>query len=217
MPTIKVPLRQEEFLKSEQFLWRVAQSEYYPDETKTLLNNRNIPIDQWMMVEKSSEIYKYSPFADEFGFLRVDGRTANAEFAPFDACFPIILPKQHSITSRILDHNHRKLGHAGKEMMLNELRQRFEVKYFRSAIDDVIKGCRWCNIKKCEPRIPRMAPLPEQRLMSHVRPFSYVGLDYMGPLEVSVGRRKEKRYVAVFTCMVVRAIHLEVAHSLSTD
>ncbi|XP_055591132.1 uncharacterized protein LOC129743184 [Uranotaenia lowii] len=62
-----------------------------------------------------------------------------------------------------------------------------------------------------------MVPLPEQRLTPYVRPFQYTGLDYLGPVEVTVGRRREKRYVAVFTCLVVRAVHIEVAHSLSKD
>ena len=53
--------------------------------------------------------------------------------------------------------------------------------------------------------------------MERVRPFSYTGLDYFGPLTVRIGRRVEKRYGAIFTCLTVRAIHLELASSLSTD
>lgn len=43
------------------------------------------------------------------------------------------------------------------------------------------------------------------------------GLDFFGPYHVAVGRRREKRWVALFTCMAVRAVHLEVAADLSTD
>ncbi|XP_059045303.1 uncharacterized protein LOC131841083 [Achroia grisella] len=62
-----------------------------------------------------------------------------------------------------------------------------------------------------------MGDLPAERLAHHRRPFTFIGLDYMGPMLVTVGRRKEKRYVALFTCLTSRAIHLEVAASLSTD
>lgn len=62
-----------------------------------------------------------------------------------------------------------------------------------------------------------MAALPVERVTPHLRPFSSLGMDYLGPVEVSVGRRKEKRWVAVFTCMAVRAVHLEVVHSLTTE
>ncbi|XP_058456584.1 uncharacterized protein LOC131433979 [Malaya genurostris] len=49
------------------------------------------------------------------------------------------------------------------------------------------------------------------------RPFTYVGVDFFGPLLVKIGRSNAKRWIAVFTCLTVRAVHVEVAHNLSTD
>ncbi|XP_062533494.1 uncharacterized protein LOC134202511 [Armigeres subalbatus] len=77
--------------------------------------------------------------------------------------------------------------------------------------------CTWCKVHRCCPQVPIMAPLPVQRITPHHRPFYSVGIDYLGPIEVTVGRRKEKRWVAVFTCLAVRAVHLEVVASLSTQ
>ncbi|XP_041673814.1 uncharacterized protein LOC121529877 [Drosophila eugracilis] len=57
----------------------------------------------------------------------------------------------------------------------------------------------------------------EDRLESEGWPFKYTGLDYFGPLLVTVARHREKRWVALFTCLTTRAIHLELAHDLSTD
>lgn len=45
----------------------------------------------------------------------------------------------------------------------------------------------------------------------------YTGLDYLGPVQVAIGRRSEKRWVALFTCLTIRAVHLELAQDLSTD
>uniref|UniRef100_A0A182NQB9 Integrase zinc-binding domain-containing protein n=1 Tax=Anopheles dirus TaxID=7168 RepID=A0A182NQB9_9DIPT len=114
------------------------------------------------------------------------------------------------------DYHHR-FGHANRETVVNELRQRFFIKHLRAYVFSVMKDCQTCKIRKCQPVSPRMAPLPEARLTPHIRPFSTVGIDYLGPLEVVNARRKEKRYVAVFTCLVTRALHLEVAHGLSTE
>ncbi|XP_055590478.1 uncharacterized protein LOC129742585 [Uranotaenia lowii] len=62
-----------------------------------------------------------------------------------------------------------------------------------------------------------MAALPAARLQAFTRPFTYIGLDYFGPLTVRIGRSTVKRWVALFTCLTIRAIHLEVVHSLSTE
>ncbi|XP_055633223.1 uncharacterized protein LOC129773611 [Toxorhynchites rutilus septentrionalis] len=62
-----------------------------------------------------------------------------------------------------------------------------------------------------------MGDLPESRLAAFTRPFSYTGIDYFGPMHVVVGRRVEKRWGVLLTCMTIRAIHIEIAHSLTTD
>ncbi|XP_062557767.1 uncharacterized protein LOC134222623 [Armigeres subalbatus] len=114
-------------------------------------------------------------------------------------------------------HYHEKYGHANRETVFNELRQKFWITNARAAILKATKECVWCRVYRCVPQVPMMAPLPVQRITAHLRPFSAVGVDYLGPVEVTVGRRKEKRWIAVFTCMAVRAVHLEVVHSLSTQ
>ena len=62
-----------------------------------------------------------------------------------------------------------------------------------------------------------MADLPEDRLTPDKPPFTYVGVDYFGPLYVRQGRSQVKRYGCVFTCLAIRAIHVEIAHSLDTS
>ena len=62
-----------------------------------------------------------------------------------------------------------------------------------------------------------MAPLPNLIVEPGWYPFQYVGVDYFGPFSVTSGRRHEKIYGCLFTCLQCRAIHLELAQSLSTD
>lgn len=61
-----------------------------------------------------------------------------------------------------------------------------------------------------------MGQLPRVRLEYGVPPFTRTGVDYFGPIEVAVGRRREKRYGVLFTCMTSRAVHIDVAASLTT-
>ena len=62
-----------------------------------------------------------------------------------------------------------------------------------------------------------MADLPEARLLVHQPAFFHAGVDCFGPFMVKQGRSSVKKYGCIFTCMVSRAVHLEVLHSLSSD
>ena len=61
-----------------------------------------------------------------------------------------------------------------------------------------------------------MSDLPVDRVTSEVRIFTNTGVDYFGPLEVKLFRRTVKKWVRLFTCFSVRAIHLEIVDSLDT-
>ena len=62
-----------------------------------------------------------------------------------------------------------------------------------------------------------MAPLPAERVATHEHPFAASGVDYFGPLLVRVKRSSVKRWVALFTCLATRAVHLEVVFNLTTS
>ena len=64
-----------------------------------------------------------------------------------------------------------------------------------------------------------MAPLPKQRTGLSMRAFARTSVDFAGPFLTKQGRGKirTKRYLCLFTCLETRAVHLEMAYSMTTD
>ncbi|XP_044005869.1 uncharacterized protein LOC122850876 [Aphidius gifuensis] len=64
-----------------------------------------------------------------------------------------------------------------------------------------------------------MGNLPKARVNEAI-PFTIVGVDFCGPFLVKEKKRnriKVKIYVAVFVCLVIKAVHLEMVSDLTTD
>lgn len=205
-----VILTKEELQQAERSLWRLAQSEAYAEELRILEKNCN----HKRVIDCRSPLVKLSPFVDEHGVIRMETRSLNAAYAP---CSIVILPRYHRVTYLIADWYHRHYGHANNETVVNEIRQIFHVSRLRTLVRQVATECQYCRVKKAKPQIPKMGPLPDVRTTPYVRPFTHTGVDYCGPFLVKVGRSLVKRWIALFTCMTVRAIHLEIACSLSTE
>lgn len=203
-------LSQDELKRAKNTVMRMVQREEYPDEMEILARGET-------EVHKTSCLYQLTPIVDEYGVMRVGGRTGAAPHATFDAKFPVILPRKHTVTRLIVDDFHRAFRHRNSETVVNEVRQFYNIARLRTVVKQVTAACQWCKVAKAIPTVPRMAPLPAARLSSFTRPFTYVGIDLFGPLLVKVGRSTAKRWICLFTCLTTRAVHVEVAYSLSTS
>ena len=150
------------------------------------------------------------------GILRVGGRLQNAPI-PVSQKHPIILPGKHHVTDLILRHHHTALGHSGSDIMLNSVRKQFWVTSGKYAARKIISKCTKCRRASAPSGEQFMAPLPTARVTPDKPPFSSTGVDYFGPIYVKQGRSRVKRYGCLFTCLATRAIHIEIAHSMTTD
>ena len=171
------------------------------------------------IVSRKSSILSLDPFLDKNGILRVGGRLENARIT-YAAKHPIILPKSDHVTKLIIRHFHKKLLHSGVQSTLYALRQKYWVIDGRNQIKGFIRKCTKCF--KARPTLAqhKMGNLPGVRVIQS-RPFLNVGVDYCGPFYIKDRkyryRNKIKIYVAVFVCMLVKAVHIEVVSDLSTE
>lgn len=163
-------------------------------------------------VKRSSPLYTHSPFLSK-GLLRLKGRIQDDNF---EECNPIILPGKHYFTTLLIRFYHEQNLHVGVSAVINNLRQTFDIIRCREAVKKVFRDCLMCRVLRAKPRVPEMGELPIERSTPFVNTFQFTGLDYFGPVIVTVGRRHEKRWVALFTCLTTRGCHTEVVHSLST-
>ncbi|KAL7726352.1 hypothetical protein ACLKA6_001569 [Drosophila palustris] len=153
----------------------------------------------------------------EFFILRIKGRIDLIEGVEINVKRPIILPRRHRLTYLMVESYHRRYHNLHDEIVVNELRQRFWIFGLRALVREVSSACHACKIRRARPEPPEMGNLPQERLSPHTPPFTYTGVDYFGPIDIIVGRRHEKRWGVLFTCLTMRAVHLEIATSLSTD
>lgn len=195
--------------KAEYLLLRSSQAESFHEELVLLKRGDNLP--------KSSRLLTLSPFIDEHGVLRADGRIDAAIDVSPETKAPVILDGRSYIARLIVRAYHIHAAHGNQEMVVNNLKQKYWIIKLRPTVKNVTSKCMICRIRKCKPEVPRIGDLPEARMAHHQRPFTHCGVDLFGPMEITVGRRREKRYGVLFTCLTIRAIHIEMVHNLTSD
>ena len=166
-------------------------------------------------VKRSSSLFRLGPVMSSKGVLVIGGRLQNAPL-PEDVIHQMILPRNHHVVDLIVKDAHEKLGHSGREYVLSDIRQKYWIVGARSTVRRVLSGCFDCKRRCAPPCGQKMADLPENRVTPGDAPFTYVGVDFFGPFFVKRGRSQLKRYGCLFTCFAIRAVHIEVAHSLDT-
>lgn len=200
-------LSMEDMVAAELDIIRFCQKIRFPEELANLKKGE--------CVRRTSHLYKLNPILDG-DLIRVGGRLSRAAM-PVEAKHPVILAKDQHISNLILCHVHQETGHGGRNHMLSHLRQKYWIPGACAAIRKVLSRCVICCRLSASPGHQKMADLPYSRITPDEPPFSRVGLDCFGPFEVKRGRGVVKRYGLIFTCLAMRAIHLEVLSSLDTD
>lgn len=193
------------------FAIRVNQH-YHFEETLSLLK-KGTPLPQ------SHSLAKLKPFLDKEGTLRVGGKLRKSPI-PFDAKYPMILPRNGALSQLIVKMLHEDNNHAGPQAIMAFVRQRFWIIGGKQLVTKCFRCCIRCIRSKPITFKHVMGDLPEDRTKLYERPFTVCGLDLFGPLfmrQKGRGSPRLKVYVALFVCFAVKACHLELVEDLTTS
>ncbi len=206
----KVPsstLQPQELREATRLLWTDVQQKCFA-RTLSDLQATETP-------SKESSIIKLHPAIFPDGLLRIQGRLAALPLS-YQTKHPIILPKNHPAVLLLVQAEHQRLLHAGPEQILASLMNKYWIIQGRRLARHAVARCVTCRRTAKKPIITKMSPLPTVRFPSEgARVFGRCGVDMAGPFFIRnpPDRLIHKRYFALFTCLLSRAVHLEPLHS----
>ena len=170
---------------------------------------------------ESNPVLKLNPQIDSEGLLRVGGRIDRA-IQTNDERHPLILPWSHHAVDLLVKHVHSEVKHQGRHLTQGKLRSKgFWILGGKRLISKVIHQCLVCRKARGKFQEQLMADLPTERV-NPSPPFTNVGIDVFGPWQVVTrrtrgGAAQSKRWAVIFTCLAIRAIHIELIELLDTS
>lgn len=206
-------LSPEDYSKAKSVVLSGLQHEVYPDIFTCLQAQKDIP--------KQSLLRKLSPFKDNADCLRVGGRLSQASMES-DEAHPIIIPGNHHLTTLLIRHYHQQVQHQGRHFTEGAMRSAgFWIVGGKRSISSVIHHCVICRKLRWNTETQKMSDLPIDRV-TVCPPFTYVGVDVFGPWTISSRRTRgglasSKRWAVIFTCLGIRAIHVEVIETMESS
>lgn len=186
-----------------------VQQESFPNEIQALTNEKT---------QVKGNLTPLNPFLDDNHIMRVNGRLEKSNL-PYHQKYPMILPKNHHVTMLLIILAHLSTCHGGATLTLNYLRNKFWIPNGFNTVKKYVRSCQKCARFNAKTMTQKMASLPEPRV-NVSRPFTHTGIDYAGPIDIRTsggrGQKTYKGYIAIFICLVTKAIHIEAVSSLTS-
>ena len=160
---------------------------------------------------------KLDLFLGEDGLWRCGGRMSNTEL-PLSAKNPILLERNHRVTTLLVHDAHERVLHNGVQETLAELRSAYWVVKGRQLVKRLLRACTTCRRHEGFPckGIPS-PPLPSFRV-TESWPFQTTGVDYAGPLYIRTSVPSQtKVWMILYTCYVTRAVHLDLVQDMTAE
>lgn len=201
-------LKLEELTKAENYLIQQEQEETFKSEIADIREGKLRLIRNICVL-----------WDNELQIIRIDGRV-HGENVTRDEQYPILLSKTGNLSALLIRNAHFRTLHGGNQLVLHYLRKKYWIIGGRQQIKTVIRKCPKCFKLRMKTSEQIMSSLPTKRT-EPARAFTRTGVDYAGPvvLKTSNLRRASlvKAYIAVFVCLVTRAVHLELVTDATTD
>ena len=197
-PTQKFSLNQLDFQRGHDFLIRIGQLGEFQDEFERLQSGHRI-------LNSSRLRFLHSFFDMDRQLIMIRPRNDDHPLPLLSANFPFF--------KWIVQDRHVRILHGGPQATMAELFRKYHVLKGLQSVKKALKiTCYNCRRTKGIPYRSEESVLPDFRIQPS-RPFSHTGVDFIGPLLAN----GKKCYVLLFTCAVVRGIHLELTESLSVS
>ena len=200
---------------------RMAQHECFDDletgkkDYSLIKNGQNVP--------ENSSLSHLLPFYDkELKVIRMDSRLQLSDLFS-QVQFPIIIPKDHVLTEKMVKDCHLQHGHSNLKTTLSILRRKYWIQGSTLTIKKHLFGNCLCRpLVKVNP--PRLSRLNELRI-NVKRSFQNIQIDFFGPLNIYEkitinGETTEittKSYGCIFSDYYSRCCHIELLPDGSTD
>ena len=189
------------------------QRESFADELELLRENKRAVGDK-------GQFAQLKLYLDSKGIIRIHGRINNESLA--GANRPILYAYRHPLTISFILYKHKHFNCSSTSYSLNIIRREMHSLKLRRQIHDLVRKCVVCKKLHGRPfKYPEHPPLNNYRTRC-MRPFSMVGLDYIGPFtrktsKANADNGKDKVYIILFSCLVSRAIYLVLVTDRKTE
>ena len=206
-----VKKKDDPYLASKLYLLKEMQKESFSRELAYLQNPskaESVPV----------LVSNLDLFLDNRGIIRSRGRIGKAQKLDYQVINPVLLAKDHHLTKLIVEFYHKRCMHLGLQTTLNSVRSNgFWIPRMRQSIKNILNVCFTCKkFNALALKYPKMTNLPKHRV-NLVKPFLHTGVDFTGHLFVKNEKDENvKMYILIFTCLNVRAIHIELLPDMTT-
>lgn len=201
----------QELEKAKEIIVKYVQYQEFSKDIDYLQKNKK--------VDSKSTLLCLTPFLDQQGLLRVGGRIKHSNIN-INMKHPLIIPHSSHLSNILIDYAHKMTFHGGARLTLSWLRNEYWLIGGNRAVKQRLRQCGLCRRHAPEYQYQIMGDLPAARC-NPSRPFYNTGVDYTGFVDIKTnkgrGVKTTKGYIAVFVCMVTKAVHLEVVSDLTSS